>query len=707
METAANIQQTADQSFTLNANSNAMILSLDSTDDTWTQHTHSNMKLSASNSATLDAAQDIDLFARQGGYQVLAHNGALFSKLDASSDTYHNHTQSNYTVTASNDLAQTADKNVSLEAVTGSLHMDAHGNAMFMHFNKSDDTILSHTNSNYVVSASNNYSLAADKDIDMQANTGSLDVEAHNKAMTLKMNASDDVMGLFSQSNIELTASNDVIIQAARILQLDTLGSVRYSAGTDLLYLDMNTSNALLTLFSKSNIDITSSNVMDIYAEKDMMVSAQQGSYQLKSHSNAMSMVMDASIDTWTNHTQSNYIITASNTIAITADKDISTTAVTGSIDLSAHSNALLLSMNSADDDMSLYAASNVNTTASNDINMAAQKNVNITATDASYNLSVDQGNMFQTMDHTNQQMHFYTQSNMLMSASNALSLEAKSNIDIKANAGYFDLSVDSNRMFMRLASGSDDFRVHTASNYTLTASNDLKLESQKRFEIATNDGQDAIKHSLTLDHENNRFLTRTSGHYVMRVDQKDMMIIDNSNVKINGNLDIQGVLNSTSIVENKLEIQDKVIRLATSSNFLNSYGESNMLYEQDGDINTAAGIVIHGLPSGVVVPAEKTKEDIAPYYEKSLRWYNRENGIMGLGGSDPDTEAIWELKGGAFHLTHTLVDEASGEKTGSLSFGFRINNFGELELIKTYVPDGQSTAITRRVAKFGASRTL
>ena len=66
------------------------------------------------------------------------------------------------------------------------------------------------------------------------------------------------------------------------------------------------------------------------------------------------------------------------------------------------------------------------------------------------------------------------------------------------------------------------------------------------------------------------------------------------------------------------------------------------------------------------------------------------------------DTEAIWELKGGQLRLTY--VNPTNNMVT---AFGFRINNYSELEIVKTFAtnptdPMQHWTYTTSRVARFG-----
>jgi len=112
--------------------------------------------------------------------------------------------------------------------------------------------------------------------------------------------------------------------------------------------------------------------------------------------------------------------------------------------------------------------------------------------------------------------------------------------------------------------------------------------------------------------------------------------------------------------------VADKTIQLAMGTS-------------SDGAANDGAGIKIVG-------------DDT--YGEKGFLWRHNQ-GTQYLGTSELDKNSYWEVTGGALHISH------SNATIGDVMFGFRINEHGELELVKK-LPGGGPY---KRVAKFG--RTL
>jgi cytoskeletal protein CcmA (bactofilin family) len=175
----------------------------------------------------------------------------------------------------------------------------------------------------------------------------------------------------------------------------------------------------------------------------------------------------------------------------------------------------------------------------------------------------------------------------------------------------------------------------------------------------------------------------------------------------VNGNLDVAGTYNTIDVTTSSIFVEDKVIILATSSNFV--MGTDEDLGVEDGvSTNDASGIKIAGKPSlanlTTAVGTDKaTAIADAAIWEKSLKW--QMNGGMQYIGYLRDTvvddvtlrdqESFWEVKGGALHLSADKLDDSGSVIT--IKYGFRINANDELEIIKK-----TGGAASKRVAKFG-----
>jgi hypothetical protein len=181
-------------------------------------------------------------------------------------------------------------------------------------------------------------------------------------------------------------------------------------------------------------------------------------------------------------------------------------------------------------------------------------------------------------------------------------------------------------------------------------------------------------------------------------------LIVDVETFRINGNLDVAGTYNTVDVATSKLIVEDKLIILSTSSNYV-SGDDINDGTEDHADGNSGGGFLIAGKPSSTQLSdtslTSLANEDV---WEKSLKW-NVNDGMPYLGYLQSDStndstyrdrESYWELKGGAFHLSADRMNTA-GTAVETVKYGFRINANDELEIIKKI-----GTADSKRVAKFG-----
>lgn len=368
--------------------------------------------------------------------------------------------------------------------------------------------------------------------------------------------------------------------------------------------------------------------------------------------------------------------VASSGKVAITLDdvhsldmsRDSSNSNVTlstlcnDSFEISVNSN--LITIDGVTDDMSLFAKNTLNLDIGSDINVTTASNIDV-------------------------------------SASNSLSMVIGSNIDLAATSGSYNLAVNDSNMFVSMDSITNNVHAHAQNNYKSTACNDTLVETKNDLRLFATDGTN--NQYIDMKNSVNDFSLGTTGSFTFNVDNKPLLTIDNSNVNISGHLNVTGVIQRENLKETNMLIEDKEIQLATSSNFLDSDLQD---YQYDGATNDNAGIVVHGIPQNIVLPAGMSNTDVAGYYEKSLRWKKNADGVLALGGSNVDVESQWELKGGAFYITNTRVDE-TGEKISDTSFGFRVNHRDELELVKKYIPLGSNMYVTKRIAKFGMSTDM
>lgn len=186
--------------------------------------------------------------------------------------------------------------------------------------------------------------------------------------------------------------------------------------------------------------------------------------------------------------------------------------------------------------------------------------------------------------------------------------------------------------------------------------------------------------------------INTTSDTHHFSVNGTDVVVIDQDNLRVTGNLVLTGVIDAQNIVESSLVVEDKIIYLASTSSNLD-WAEM----QDDGTVNNGAGIYIAGIPGSLTNPVAGSN------YEKSIRWNYGTDGTMSLGTSNIDSEAFWDVKGGALKLTHVKTD-SNGNYLDNVAFRFRINERDELELVKHYT-SSNNARVSKRIARFGLTQ--
>lgn len=357
---------------------------------------------------------------------------------------------------------------------------------------------------------------------------------------------------------------------------------------------------------------------------------------------------------------------------------------------------------------MNVTVERDINATATRDISLSSTTMSNVTSEDYKTAVGRDMDvTVTRDLSLSSTSMSNVVSEDYKTKVERDMVVDVSSNLDINVQDGSYDLSVNSGAMTMSLDSATNNFVSHAANDYIVTSSNDTTLDTKLDMLIRSKDNENDRQHFMKFLSDN-KIKFSTTGTYDFGIangingTSHTILGMDNSNVFVYGNLNVEGVVNSTSVIENKLEVQDKMVMLATNSNFLDSIDgpPEDILYEDDGVVNDGSGLKIHGFPQGASIPEGSTKHDVADLYEKSLRWNHRTSGVLGVGTDNADEEARWEFRGGSLFLTNKRLDE-SGNLVNTCSYGFRINSKDQLELIKEVNPvEGQS--FMRRVAKFG-----
>lgn len=249
-------------------------------------------------------------------------------------------------------------------------------------------------------------------------------------------------------------------------------------------------------------------------------------------------------------------------------------------------------------------------------------------------------------------------------------------------------------------------------SNLTIETATDFIIQS-------SNNGYIQASSNVFLDADSKAFLTLSSlnGKASMRGNSVQLLtntptgmseavtlhydLEQGSNVLfVNANLVITGTFETQDIVNTNLTINDKIIELAFSSRDAPT---------EDGPFNDSAGIRIDGYVSGN--SNFTTILDKMEFYKKSILWRYNKGGIdllakpEGISSINNDlAESYWDVRGGGIQMS--VCKQDSEMNLSYLSYGFRINEYDQLELYKRAKGSNGEYGI-KRINRWGGCGTL
>ena len=703
------------------------------------QSTAADMTLSAGCNMNIDAVNDVNVSACND-FAVVADESITLTalsnsiNLDASSNVYLHldiptetatlFAKQDVLMTASNDFSINALSNVTVNATTASLAMSAaSGDATFT-LDAPTKTATLFAQEDINMTASNDFSINALSNVTVNATTASLAMSAASGDATFTLDAPTKTATLFAQEDINMTASNDFSINALSNVTVNaTTASLAMSAASGDATFTLDAPTKTATLFAMEDINMTASNDFSINALSNVTVNATTASLAMSAASGDATFTLDAPTKTATLFAMEDINMTASNDFSINALSNVTVNATTASLAMSAASGDATFTLDAPTKTATLFAKEDINMTASNDFSINALSNVTVNATTASLAMSAASGNATFTLDAPTKTATLFAKEDINMTASNDLSVVAKSNVTVTAETQSLALSAVSGNVAFTMDAATMAATLITKSNVNLTASNDMNVVALRDLNIdVTRD----LTQFVTGNYSNSAFnwstyaadtalITSSDGSAKLRLDtnmyaqattsfdfsigqNNTILHIDGDKVQILGNLEVEGTIDSISVQQTVLQVQDHTINLSHSSNLV--IGDSNT-YVTDGIANDKSGIIVAGLPESVPQFSAASNEQ---YFGKSILW-NKNGGMVDtLGTSNFAAEPYWEVKGGALRLTQAanIVRDNNGNVVSSsnVSFAFRINDFSELEIVKFY---GEGSA--QRVAKFG--RTL
>jgi uncharacterized protein (DUF2345 family) len=531
--------------------------------------------------------------------------------------------------------------------------------------------------------------------------------------------ATDDI-SLYAASNIFIAASNNASLTTKSNLTMGALeGDFKAYADHSNMFLTMEQATDDISLYAASNIFIAASNNASLTTKSNLTMGALEGDFKAYADSSNMFLTMEQATDNISLYAASNIFVTASNNYSLTAKSNLTMGALEGDFKAYADRSNMFLTMSEATDDIALYAASNIFITASNNASLTTKSNLTMGALSGDFKAYANGSNMYMTMDHATNSVNLYASNLLNLTASNSATMRTVEGEMLFWSDSNLKLQANNSNMYISMSAPSDNIDIFASNNMYVTASNDFYMQAKTNAEfIAKNNmnvvaGHDMVitgSNSLTFNTKNMSMVTSEDLNFTARSNisfrlassvnnSEPVFTVQGSQLLVRGDIVITGSINtsnvySTSVIQESIKIADKTIILSsTGSNF--SAGDGPV---DSTSTNSGSGIKIDGVPTGY-------DSNIPAAYDKTFTWnHGPGNGILDMGTAPGmSNESFWELKGGAFRLTHQKVVNVNGVNTvRDISFGFRVNELDELELVKRYWDNTASSYVVKRIMRFG-----
>lgn len=663
-----------------------------------------NLNIAVSNSTSMIANNNMSFSGNNGSVSVYAATSNVSLVMDRPTTSMSLYALSNMTVTACNTYTTTGC-NVRLYASTCN---------MFLTMDASTRNVTMFASNNFDVGASNNLTGSAQGSVTLTASTGDFSTTADAAKMYLTMTKATDALTLYTVSNMAITASNTLNVNAKSNIYMGALAGdfAAYANGSN-MFVTMQASTNNLNMFGSNNVSIGGSNGLNLSAQSNVDVNATAGDLKMYANSSNMYVTMTQATNNQTMYALNNIAIISSNTL-----------------NMSAQSNATLLANVGS---VTVQASNNVTTIASNNINSIARCNVTLAATNGSFAASANNSNMYLSMNQATNNVTLYGLNNMALTASNNYTLNAQNNIAENALAGSltayafsnYMMAADNSNMSIKMSAVGDVISLYSLSNISISASNNMWLDSLSNMSLTSSNINITARRDINISACNNitisacntvslnfqtfntnttndqSFTARSNVFFYINSSSNPsspIFTVQNDQVLIRGDIIVTGNINtsnvfSTTVIQESLKIADKQLTVASmGSNFNPADGPFD-----GGSTNSGAGLVIDGVPTGF-------DSNIPQAYDKSLLWNYGNSGITAMGtASGMSNESYWEMKGGNFRMTHQKIIASGGSNiVRDVSFTLRVNQNDELELVKKFWSTSSNAYVFRPVARFG-----
>jgi len=508
------------------ANGSNMYLTMDSTTDNVSLFGSNNVAVGASNNFTLNAQSNVLLGALAGDFKTYANGSNMYLTMASATNNVDMFASNNLAVAVSNSLTMGVNSNVSVSTKAGDYRLYVNSSNMFLRMSSTTNNVNLFSSNSTVMSASNNFNVYALSNMSVTTSNGSISLSANSSNMYVSLDSTGNDVTVFASNNMGLTASNDFAVNAQSNVNIGALaGDFNAYADASNMYLTMARATDNVTLYGASNVYISGSNSLNLNANSNLLLGSKAGDVKLAANNSNMTFTMAAATNSVSLFSSNNLTVSVSNSIATYAKSNVSLSTIGGDVKVYANSSNMYLVMDHTSNDVSLYASNNYNISVSNDLTTTVNSNVNIGTIAGSFNVAANSSNMYLFMDAATNDVSLFSSNNTSVSASNNLNVWTNSNVSVSTTAGSFDLSVNSSNMLLSMDAATNDTFLFTSNDFQVSVSNNAYVNVQSNLLIGALSGDFKV-----YSQASNMFLTMNSATNVLTVFASNDMSLGTSN---------------------------------------------------------------------------------------------------------------------------------------------------------------------------------
>jgi uncharacterized protein (DUF2345 family) len=256
------------------------LLNLDGANNDIVMYSSNDTKITSSNNVVVTSCNNIDIGSTQIGVTTLYASNVSFA-LNGSALTTTLYSSNNISFTTSNDSLWTTRSNITLTTVEGRVNLASYTDKSYLLLNNKDAYVF--TSNNFEVSASNDVKHTALNQIEYTSLNGNVSVTGHDGKMSLLMNSSNDRVYLFGSNGVDINSSNnmnlttkDGAINLSSSTSINETATTNYvvSADNGKMNLNMDATSHNMFIDTKSNLQVTASNEIIMYGVSNVNLSS-------------------------------------------------------------------------------------------------------------------------------------------------------------------------------------------------------------------------------------------------------------------------------------------------------------------------------------------------------------------------------------------------------------------------------------------------